>query len=205
LDCSALGREPGLKGAGCGLRKKRIIVITDGDEVAQRAVRVAGKSLGLRVISRSGGNPTPLSGKEIASLVKQAPRDPVLVMVDDRGRWYRGRGERALAQLAQDPELEILGVVAVAANTEGAQGTPVDYSIDNRGRIVPGAVDKNGRPLPGSILQGDTVDILNEISVPLVIGIGDVGKNNGQDALKLGVPITIKAIREILRYHNLDG
>ncbi|MCL4426587.1 MAG: stage V sporulation protein AE [Firmicutes bacterium] len=183
--------------------RKRIIVITDGDEVAQQAVRLAGKKLGLRVISRSGGNPTPLEGAEIAALIKKAPFDPVLVMVDDRGRRYQGQGERALAYLAADPEIEILGVLAVAANTEGAQGTAVSFSIDNRGEVVAGAVDKDGHEVGNPTLKGDTVDVLNEIQVPLIVGIGDVGKNGGRDAIRRGVPITVRAIREILRHHRV--
>ncbi|MDF2876370.1 MAG: Stage sporulation protein, partial [Sporomusa sp.] len=40
-------------------KKIRVILVTDGDRVAQHAVENIGASLGLRCISASAGNPTP--------------------------------------------------------------------------------------------------------------------------------------------------
>ena len=45
--------------------KRRVILITDGDQVARRAVEKVAAEVGCRVISRSSGNPTPLNGESI--------------------------------------------------------------------------------------------------------------------------------------------
>lgn len=185
-------------------RPVRVIVVTDGDGVALDAVQTAAAELGLRTISRSAGHPTRMTGFEMASLSQYAPYDPVVVMVDDRGNPGEGPGERALAELVADPRVEVLGVVAVAARTDGVQAAPVDRSVSARGEVVPFAVDKEGRPQPRrKHLAGDTVSVLNRIEVPIVIGTGDSGK--GRDAVSQGAPITRRAIEEILRHHGIDN
>jgi stage V sporulation protein AE len=188
--------------------KRQVIVITDGDDVALAAVEKAGRALGLRTISQSAGNPTRLSGNQIAELVKKAPYDPVLVMVDDRGKSYKYRGEKALEELYAHPDIEIVGAVAVASNTFAAEGTHVDASVTRSGEVVDGPVDKYGEPSgqpsgPDSILYGDTVDVLNEMRVPVVIGLGDLGKMDGADFPKKGCPRTIQAVREVLERNGL--
>lgn len=185
--------------------KRQVIVVTDGDQVARSAVERAGKKLGLRTISRSGGNPTPLTGNEIAELVRQTPYDPVLVMVDDRGKSYRFKGEQALEELYDHPEIEIVGVVAVASNTFQAEGTHVDVSVTRSGELVDGPVDKYGRPTPrrDGKLYGDTVDVLNDMDVPVVIGLGDLGKMDGADFPQKGCPRTVQAIKEVLERGGL--
>ncbi|QZY57448.1 stage V sporulation protein AE [Crassaminicella profunda] len=178
--------------------KRKVILVTDGDRVAQRAVQRAVTNIGGRCISRSGGNPTPVSGSEIVELIKTAKYDPVVVMVDDKGSPATAEGERALYEIANHPDIEILGVVAVASNTPGVEGIKVDFSISCNGKIVKSSVDKQGLPKKENILYGDTVDIINQCNVPLVIGIGDIGKMDGKDDCEIGAPIITKAMEEIL-------
>lgn len=184
--------------------KTRIIVVTDGDRVAQRVVEKIGSELGLRCISASGGNPTPIDGREIVALLKQVPYDPVLVMFDDRGRRDRGRGEQALEYVANHPDIEVLGAVAVASNTSGCQGVAADATVDATGRLSTHGVDKYGAPRGAATdgaprVVGDTVDVLNDVPVPVIIGIGDVGKMDEADDVAAGAPVTKKAIEEILK------
>ena len=51
--------------------------------------------------------------------------------------------------------------------------------------------------------MGDTVDILEELSIPIVIGIGDIGKMNGHDNYHAGAKITSKALEYILAYGRI--
>jgi len=187
-------------------RRKRVILITDGDRVAERAVELAARKLGLRAISRSAGNPTPLSGAEIVDLIKEAPKDPVLVMVDDRGKAYKWKGEQALEDIARSPDVEVLGVVAVASHTYDAKGSHVDASVTADGRVVDAPVNKEGEVDAGhERLKGDTVDVLEELTIPVIVGEGDPGKQNGADYLSRGAPATIRAIQEILRRNGIEA
>ncbi|MFD2371831.1 stage V sporulation protein AE [Brevibacillus sp. GCM10020057] len=179
---------------------RKVILVTDGDHVAQKAVEMVAKELGGRCISLSAGNPTPLRGSQMVELIKMAPHDPVLVMFDDNGDFGRGRGERAIEYLVKHPDIEVIGAIAVASNTRLVQGATVAYSVDNSGRIVEEAVDKDGyanKELKHRI-YGDTVDILNALQVQNVIGIGDIGKMEGRDSLQNGCPITRLAVQWIL-------
>lgn len=183
------------------MAKRKIIVITDGDRVAQRVVEKVAKNVGGRAISLSGGNPTRVTGEEISAAVKKTPYDPVLVMVDDCGAGGEGRGERALKTLARDPELDIIGVVAVASNTKNVDGVPVTLSVTREGRIVDRPVDKDGveEPEGHRYVEGDTVDIINSLKAPIVVGIGDLGKMDDADLLEDGAKITTLAVQEIIR------
>ncbi len=178
--------------------KRRVILVTDGDSVAQRAVEIAVKNIGGRCISSSGGNPTPIAGREIVDLIKTAKYDPVVVMVDDKGSPQTAEGELALFEIVKHPDIEVLGVVAVASNTQGVNGIKVDLSITADGEIIEGPVDKNGLPKSGKVLLGDTVDIIEQCDVPFIVGIGDIGKMEGKDDCELGAPIVTRAIEEIL-------
>ncbi|MDF2672641.1 MAG: stage sporulation protein [Clostridiales bacterium] len=182
--------------------KRKVILVTDGDNCAVKAVEAAAKNIGGRCISRSGGNPTELTGKEIVELIRTASYDPVVVMVDDRGNTHRGPGEVAMDYIMNSKDINILGVIAVASNTNGVKGIKVDYSIDNNGNIVRSAVDKNGYQKKDKIIKGDTVDVLNDLEVPVVIGIGDPGKMDGFDNVEIGAPIVTKAMEEIMRYNK---
>jgi len=183
--------------------KVRVIIVTDGDRCAQHVVENIAADLGLRCISASGGNPTPISGQKIVELVKTVPHDPVLVMFDDRGRRDKGKGETALEYVASHPDIEVLGAVAVASNTTGIQGVAADACVSGDGQVVDNAVDKYGQEKVSgrdrTIVNGDTVDVLNEVDVPVIIGVGDIGKMDKADDIRRGAPVTRKAIEEVLK------
>jgi len=182
----------------------KVVLITDGDRCAQHAVESIASDLGLRCISASAGNPTPISGEEIVYLLKKVPYDPVLVMFDDRGKPGKAQGETAMEYVANHPDVQVLGAVAVASNTTGIQGIQVDACICDTGQMVTAAVDKNGhvgcsKNSDEMIINGDTVDVLNEVEIPFIIGVGDIGKMKEADSIDKGAPITRKAIEEVLK------
>lgn len=177
----------------------RVILITDGDKVARRAVETAAERMGMRCISASAGNPTPLSGPELVALIQEAPYDPVLVMVDDKGNPGQGPGETALLHICRAPEVQVLGAIAVASNTRRSRGTTVTAAITRDGRVIEYPVDKDGNPEPSRrMLKGDTVDVLESLDLPVVIGIGDPGKMEGADCRQNGCSVTVQAIMEVL-------
>lgn len=180
--------------------KKKVVLITDGDKVAKKAVEEVARKVGGRCISLSGGNPTPITGKEILAHIMDTPYDPVLVMFDDRGDCDQAQGEQALAEVAHSEQVEVLGVVAVASNTHHIRGVQVDCSVTRDGQLIEQAVDKEGFPRgdDSKYLEGDTVDVLNDLSVPMIVGVGDIGKMKGSDRFFKGVPITTRAVEEIL-------
>lgn len=178
--------------------KRRVILVTDGDGIARKAVETAALRIGGRCISKSAGNPTPMTGKNIVELIKSTPYDPVVVMVDDRGHTGMGKGEKAIKEIAQSPDVEILGVIAVASNTEGVNGVSVDLSVTKDGNIIESTVDKYGNKAEGKKINGDTVDILESMDVPVIVGVGDPGKMNGKDCCDKGAPIITKALKEIM-------
>ena len=179
-------------------KRRKVVIITDGDNVARRAAETAAAQVGGRCISRSAGNPTPLSGDEIIDMIKQSPADPVVVMVDDRGKPGLGEGEKVIKSLAESEDIEILGVIAVASNTQDVEGVKVDCSVDNNLNIISGSVDKLGNPSGDGVVYGDTLDILNTIKVPVIVGVGDPGKMNGRDDCILGAPVLTKALRVVM-------
>jgi len=179
------------------INKKRVIVLTDGDQTAYRALQTACDELNCHPLSASKGNPTPLDGKALLKAIQNAPKDPVVVMVDDRGDSRRGQGEDALSVLIESSEIDVLGVIAVAANTEPVQGVSVQSSVDQDGVVIHQAVNKDGHSVSGNLLKGDTVDVLDAFS-GTVVGLGDPGKMEGHDAIHRGVPATLRATQEIL-------
>lgn len=186
--------------------KVRVILITDGDRVAQHVIEEIGTSLGLRCISASAGNPTPISGEKIVQLLKTVPHDPVLVMFDDRGCRHKGQGEIAMEYVASHPDIEVLGAVAVASNTECKQGVVADVCISCHGEFIESPVDKGGEIKKGqaAIVKGDTVDVLNDLDVPVIVGVGDIGKMDKADDIRRGAPITRKAIEEVLKRSGIE-
>ncbi|MFZ5943447.1 MAG: stage V sporulation protein AE [Bacillota bacterium] len=183
---------------------RNVIIITDGDSVAQHAVETAARNINARTISASGGNPTPLNGKEIVELIKQAEHDPVVVMFDDRGSPQKGEGETALEVVARHPEINVLGAVAVASNTD-VEGVKCDCSVTRTGEIIEASVDKTGDPCWHSKnILGDTVDILNKLEIPIIVGIGDVGKMDGKDDYHRGAKITTKALEYIINQGDFN-
>ncbi|WP_307405130.1 stage V sporulation protein SpoVABEA [Neobacillus ginsengisoli] len=179
--------------------RRRVILITDGDEYAKRAVEHVAHEVGGRCISMSQGNPSVLTGPAIIQLIKKTPYDPVLVMFDDSGLLGEGAGEKALKFVATHKEIEVLGIIAVASKTRMAEWTKVNVSIDRDGELTPYGVDKFGIPeLEIGRLNGDTVYCLDELDVPLIVGIGDIGKMAKRDHYENGSPITRKAVELIL-------
>ncbi|TCS84090.1 stage V sporulation protein AE [Tepidibacillus fermentans] len=180
-------------------KKRKVIFITDGDVVAKEVIEEVAKMIGGRCISRSSGNPTPYNGLQLVEMIKNTPYDPVLVMFDDNGRGNKGEGEKAMEFIAKHPDMEVLGAVAVASNTKYVEGTTIDFSVDRNGRVVESGVNKDGDTVGGPLrIYGDTVDILDKLDIPVVVGIGDIGKMGGRDQVKYGSPITLKAIQTIL-------
>jgi stage V sporulation protein AE len=184
--------------------KRRVIIVTDGDDIAKRAVEEATRNIGGRCISMSSGNPTVLNGEKIIELIKLAKYDPVVVMVDDRGDIGIGYGEKVMCKIIKDEEIEILGIVAVASNTSRARGVMVDCSIDKYGNVINKAVDKYGNKKNNRVLKGDTVNMLSDYNAKYIVGIGDPGKMDGKDNITIGAPIITKAMEEILKNYNKE-
>jgi stage V sporulation protein AE len=193
-----------------GKEKRKVIVITDGDEIARKTVEVAARKVGGCCISATAGNPTPLSGEKIVELIKEAHGDPVLVMLDDKGCRNKGKGEMALEYIAKSQDVELIGVIAVASNTELCKGVRIEHAITLDGQIIDRPVDKHGIPekIGNQFLEGDTVSVLDSLNIPTIIGIGDIGKMHGRDRYDRGAKITTQAIRYILKrsgYHCERG
>jgi stage V sporulation protein AE len=179
--------------------RRRVILITDGDEYAKRTVEHVAHEIGGRCISMSHGNPSALTGPQIVSLIKKTPYDPVLVMFDDSGLVGEGAGETALKYVAQHKAVEVLGIIAVASKTRQAEWTRIDVCIDRDGELTPYGVDKHGIPeLEMGRLNGDTVYCLDELDIPIIVGVGDIGKMARHDHYERGAPITKKAVELIL-------
>lgn len=187
--------------------KRDVIIITDGDQVAQKAVEVVAHNIGGRCISSSGGNPTPLTGEEIVEQVMRAKYDPVLVMFDDNGNGSEGDGERAIEVVAGHPDINVLGIVAVASNTPMVDGVDVDLCVNLDAQETECSVDKDGEEQCSTKahINGDTVDILSRINAPIVVGVGDIGKMHGKDHFTHGAPVTTKAVEIILERSGYNG
>ncbi|KKI93094.1 stage V sporulation protein AE [Bacillus sp. SA1-12] len=187
-------------------KKRKVILVTDGDEYAARTVEYVAAKIGGRAISRSQGNPTTLSGQEIVQLILEAKNDPVFVMFDDCGLLGEGAGETALKYVAEHQQIEVLGVIAVASKTHQTEWARVDVSIDRFGELTEYGVDKSGlKDLEVGRISGDTVYCLDLLDVPIIVGIGDIGKMARKDSVNNGCPITMKAVELILErsgYHD---
>ena len=180
--------------------RRKVIIVTDGDRCAGRTVKVAATNVGARFISLTTGNPTPISGQEVVKLIKQTPHDPVVIMVDDTGKRGFGIGEQVLKYVTEHPDIEVIGAVAVASNTTSTEGVRVDESVTREGKVVQGPVNKLGSPEKAGhkFLEGDTVDILSQLKIPVIIGTGDTGKMDFADDYCKGAPVTTRALREII-------
>lgn len=183
----------------------KVIIVTDGDQTALKAVERAARELNLYPLRVSAGNPTPLSGPEMLDYILQSPWDPVVIMVDDRGEKGVGPGEQIIEYLlAYRGKVQILGVVAVASDTR-VRGVAVDCSVDSGGNLVAGPVDKEGfQEQPGHRrLEGDTVGILSRHPEVYVVGCGDPGKMHGQDTAGKGATITRSCLCAILERNGI--
>lgn len=179
--------------------KRKVIIVTDGDRIARKAIEKAALSIGARTISKTAGNPTHIPACKVISLIKRAKNDPIVVMVDDKGHTGVGNGEQIIWEIAKCEEIDILGVIAVASNTQGVSGIKPDCSITKYGNIVQKTVDKCGNLQEDNVIYGDTVDILDFIRPKVIIGIGDPGKMDGKDDCDIGSPILTKAMVEIIK------
>ncbi|WP_312476078.1 stage V sporulation protein AE [Neobacillus sp.] len=179
--------------------RRRVILVTDGDEYAKKAIEHVAYEIGGRCISSSQSNPSKLTGPELVKLIKKTPHDPVLVMFDDSGIVGEGAGENALKYVALHEDIEVLGVIAVAAKSRHEEWSKIDVGIDRNGELTPYGVDKFGIPeLEIGRINGDTVYCLDELDVPIIVGVGDIGKMARHDSYKIGSPITKKAVQLIL-------
>jgi len=180
------------------LLKKRVILVTDGDYFAKQAVEAAARNIGGCVITESAGNPTPLSPESAIRLIMEAEGDPVIVMVDDSGHIGMGPGEELMLKIINHPDIDVLGVVAVATNTEKGERIEVTQSVTRDGKVIDRGVNKYGTPVASRVVTGDTLSILKQMSVPVIIGLGDPGKMSYLDDAAKGAPLTTKALKEIL-------
>ncbi|AZB43404.1 stage V sporulation protein AE [Bacillus sp. FJAT-42376] len=186
--------------------KRRVILVTDGDEYAAKNIAYTAEQIGGRWISQSQGNPSRLSGKELVTLILTTPYDPVFVLFDDCGMPGEGPGEKAMMYVAEHPDIEVLGVIAVAAKTRQSDWARVDVCIDREGELTGHGVDKSGiQELEDGRINGDTVYSLDRLNVPIIVGIGDIGKMARRDDVKQGAPITMKAAEIILERNGIDA
>lgn len=186
--------------------RRHVILITDGDDYARKSIEYIANEIGGRCISLSHGNPTTLDGALIVKLIKKAPHDPVFVMFDDSGFVGEGAGERALKYVAGHKDITVLGIIAVAAKTRQAEWAKVDVCIDRDGVLTPNGVDKYGlQEMEKGRLYGDTVYCLDEIDVPIKVGIGDIGKMAKKDHYEIGSPITKMAVELVLERSGYRG
>lgn len=185
---------------------RRVIIVTDGDCKALEAVEAAAQNVGARCISVSAcrhPRDTYWTPREIEQLILSTPRDPVIVLVDDEGERGKGRGEQILDYLCRSERVHVMGVVAVASALKGNNGASVDFSVTAEGEVIRAPVNKKGRAeFREDDLHGDTVETLDRLPVPIVVGLGDPGKMNFADDARQGAPITTKAIELILEHHN---
>ncbi|RFB17040.1 stage V sporulation protein AE [Bacillus sp. HNG] len=185
--------------------RRKVILVTDGDEYAKKTLEYIAKEVGGRCISKSQGNPTTLTGKEMVEYILEAPYDPVFVMFDDSGLLGEGMGEHALKYVANHPKIEVLGVIAVASKTHQTEWAKVDINIDRDGNLTEYGVDKSGLPeYDVGRINGDTVYCLDSLDVPIIVGMGDIGKMARKDDIKIGAPITRKAVDLILERSGYD-
>ncbi|QFT89476.1 hypothetical protein FIU87_12525 [Bacillus sp. THAF10] len=185
--------------------KKRVILVTDGDVYAKKTIQYVATRYGGRCISASFGNPTSLGGEELVKLILQAKSEPVFVMFDDSGFLGEGAGEKALRYVATHPQMEVLGVIAVASKTHQSEWTKVHLTIDRELHVSSHGVDKSGiQEMDIGRINGDTVYCLDELHFPLIVGIGDIGKMARRDDVKMGAPITCKAVEIILERNGYD-
>lgn len=179
----------------------RLIIVTDGDSSAQEAVQAASSRLGLYPLMITGGNPTHITGEKALDYILTTPYDPVVIMVDDKGKKGMGPGEHLLDIILKDTRVNVLGVVAVASDTR-VRGVAVDQSVTCDLRIVNAPVDKHGyiEKEGHHRLEGDTVEILRHHPELFIVGCGDLGKMDGRDSIEHGARITEQCFRQILKH-----
>ncbi|SDJ66418.1 stage V sporulation protein AE [Sediminibacillus albus] len=180
-------------------KKKKVIVITDGDTYARKTIDFLAGQIGGTCLAYLSDNPTHASAGEVIAAVLKAKEEPVYVLIDDAGATGPGAGEKILLEISRHPEIAIIGAVAVAAHTKNIEWTRFTLAIDQDGQLTANGISKEGIPIPEiGRINGDTIYSLDQLEIPIVIAIGDIGKMQGKDDLKKGSPITRKAIEIIL-------
>ncbi|WP_078596990.1 stage V sporulation protein AE [Evansella clarkii] len=187
-------------------RRKRVIIITDGDATARDAAAKAAENLNCSFVKESSGNPSTHTAEELLKLILKAEKEPVLVLCDDCGWIDEGKGERVLMSLGKSPQIKILGAVAVASHSDSSEWTKVSVSIDKYGNLTEYGVDKEGiRDIEPGRIRGDTVSVLDQLKLPCIVGIGDPGKMGGYDSVERGAPVTTMAVELIIERSGFDG
>lgn len=64
-----------------------------------------------------------------------------------------------MLEVYNSPDINILGVLAVASNTNCMDGARVDLSVTDAGAIVKRPVNKDGKTTRSHELRGDTVEL----------------------------------------------
>ncbi len=155
------------------LKRKTVIVVTDGDKRAFETIKEAARYIKAKIISGSAGNPTTGDPKTIVAEVEKVESSTVIVFADNAGREETGQGNKVIRELKKSGHLH--AALAVASDTDKNSGVKVNESVTKRGIIIKEAVDKHGKPTRKRKIKGDTVGELNHMDIPIV-GIGDIGK-----------------------------
>ncbi|QDI89900.1 stage V sporulation protein AE [Salicibibacter halophilus] len=178
---------------------KRIIYVTDGDAAAARAVTTAAKSIGIGCLTLSAGNPTTCTYEQLLESIAEVSGEIAVLLFDDAGQAYEGRGEELMVRLANEEGIKVIGALAVASTERSGDWTKVDVSVDRYGKLSEWGVDKEGfRDIEENRVHGDTVYSLDQLSIPVIVGIGDLGKMGGRDHPKRGAPVTATALQVII-------
>ncbi|MFC0523088.1 stage V sporulation protein AE [Pontibacillus salicampi] len=178
---------------------KKVIVITDGDEYARKAIDHLATSIGGTCLGHLAANPTTATKEEFLKAIHSAPSEPIYVLFDDAGVPGIGPGEKVLLQMAQEQSISIIGAIAVASHTKFQEWSRFDFAVDGDGELIPFGVDKEGiAELEVGRISGDTVYCLDQLDIPTIVAIGDIGKMRGKDDVAKGAPITRRAVELIL-------
>ncbi|QQK79811.1 stage V sporulation protein AE [Salicibibacter cibi] len=178
---------------------KQIIYVTDGDAAAAKAVATATKTIGIGCLTLSGGNPTNCTYEQLLKSINETTDEIIVLLFDDAGQPYEGRGETLMIRLANEKEINVIGALAVASTERSGDWTKVDVSVDRYGKLSERGVDKEGfRDIEENRIHGDTVYCLDQLPIPVIVGIGDLGKMGGRDDSKRGAPVTATALQVII-------
>lgn len=178
---------------------RKVIYVTDGDGAAVKAVAAATKKLGMHCLMLSGGNPTSHSYEELRTQIHESPAAVTVILFDDAGAAYEGKGEAMMVRLTQDDDVEVIGALAVASAERSGDWTHVHVSVDRYRNLEARGVDKEGFvDIENHRVHGDTVYTLDRLNIPLIVGIGDLGKMGGRDDVRKGSPVTQTALQLIL-------
>lgn len=178
---------------------KRIIYVTDGDAAAAKAAAAATKTIGIGCLTLSGGNPTNCTYEQLLKSIMETEDEITVLLFDDAGQSYEGSGEAHMVRLASEKGIKVIGALAVASTERTGDWTKVDVSVDRYGKLSERGVDKEGfRDIEENRIHGDTVYCLDQLSIPVIVGIGDLGKMGGRDDPKRGAPVTATALQVII-------